>query len=97
MGPLKVDNTFVADNIEIANVLNKYFCSVFTEEDCSQVPVIDDVPCNTVLSNINFSAEDIVKKIDNIKPGSAAGPDNISAMFLKKFKGPISLPFMSDI
>ena len=92
VGPLKVDNTFVADNIEIANVLNKYFCSVFTEEDCSQVPVIDDVPCDTVLSNINFSAEDIVKKIDNIKPGSAAGPDNISAMFLKKFKGPISLP-----
>ena len=65
---------------------------MFTEEDCSQVPVIDDVPCKTALSNINFSAEDIVKKIDNIKPGSAAGPDNISAMFLKMFKGPISLP-----
>ena len=44
------------------------------------------------MTQINITPNDIVKKIKNLKPNSAAGPDNIPARFLQTFSTLISEP-----
>jgi hypothetical protein len=44
------------------------------------------------LTDIDFSIEDVIKAIDQLKIDSAPGPDAIPAVFLKKCKTELSLP-----
>ena len=92
IGPLKVNKETVSENIDIANVLNGYFCSVFTKEDTSNIPVPRDMNCNSTLSNVVFEPLDIIKKIEKLKPSSSSGPDNLSTKFLHTFRNSISEP-----
>ena len=92
IGPLKVNKETVSKNIDIANVLNGYFCSVFTKEDTSNIPVPRDMNCNSTLSNVVFEPLDIIKKIEKLKPSSSSGPDNLSTKFLHTFRNSISQP-----
>ena len=42
VGPLRdKDNKVIADSTGMANILNKYFCSVFTTEDTENVPTTE--------------------------------------------------------
>lgn len=90
VGPLKINNNLVTDSQEIASALNNFFTSVFTNEDTSQIPVPDYLTSATILSNVQFTAEKISKKIKNLKPHTAPGPDGISAHVLQLFNDPIS-------
>ena len=44
------------------------------------------------LEDIDFSEQDIIDAIDEIKNNAASGPDGIAAIFLKKCKNSISKP-----
>ena len=92
IGPLKANDTIVSDNTDVCNLLNRYFCSVFTVDNETNVPVLE--PCNASvrLCDIIYDTETIEKKIDKLKKCSAPGPDGISVMFLQTFKYVISLP-----
>lgn len=69
----------------MASVLNKYFTSVFTKEPTGEVPVIDKLPSNSVLSDIQFDAAKVKKKLLALKPSLAPGPDKVTARFLKTY------------
>ena len=84
VGPLiSEQGTKVADSKDMADILNKYFASVFTDEDIVNIPEITDAdvePLNTIVIN----ERNIIEKIDKLKNGSAPGPDGMAVIFLKK-------------
>ena len=43
VGPLKDGDRMVSDDTEMANLLNNYFCSVFTNEDLSNMKELETV------------------------------------------------------
>jgi hypothetical protein len=75
----------------MADILNSFFSSVFTKEDLSNLPT-KNRETNTVLSDIEISRREIIKKIDKLKKDSAPGPDNIHPRLLKELKHQIADP-----
>ena len=84
VGPLKVNNTTVCDNQEMAEVLNSFFVSVFTDEPDGPVPEAPALPCDSVLKEIRFEPGKVRKKLAELRPESAPGPDGVTARFLKE-------------
>ena len=81
---------------EIANILQCQFISVFSDPSATnindalfQVPSLEKPLSDIMLA---FSVVDIVEAIDEIKPGAAAGPDDLSLLLLKKCKEILSKP-----
>ena len=69
----------------MAEVLNKFFGSVFTKEDTSYFPNTENFKSNSSLPDIIFTRKDIKEKLDRLKPTPAPGPDSLSPYFLKEF------------
>ena len=92
VGPLKVDSIIITSDVSIANHLNEYFCTVFTDENLNNIPVIPDTVRNSKLMNIYIDINAVERKIDNLKQSSSAGPDGITSRFLQMFKCNLSLP-----
>ena len=93
VGPLKTGDQIIADDTDMATLLNSFFSSIFTEEDLSILPepkVIynGDSPIETV----EFIDSDIKQKIKKLKTSSAAGPDKIGPRLLQELSDIISYP-----
>jgi hypothetical protein len=67
----------------MAEILNTYFSSVFTDEDVNNVPKERDWPGQN-LEDIQVTDQKIKEKLRKIKSGSAPGPDGIGAMLLQQ-------------
>ena len=74
-----------------AEVLNEFFQSVFVEEDTSKLPDFD-LRTDNVIEDIEFTVEDVKKKLNQLKEDKAAGPDCIPPKFLKELKNVLALP-----
>ena len=68
------------------DMFNKYFQSVFVNED--DVPELPDmsstIPIKLNLSILHFTTNVVFKVISAIKAGKACGPDNLSSRILKE-------------
>ena len=84
---LIVDGQPISDSKEKANVLNKYFESVFTKENLSDVPLMnqgnDSINCLPDMPNITFSINGIQHQLSVLDMNKVSGPDNISPFILK--------------
>ena len=67
VGPLKVDNKMISDYKQMATVLNKSFCSVFTTEDTSNIPNCPPLS-NSFIRDIFFEQTEVKEKILKLKP-----------------------------
>ena len=58
VGPLKVDDEVIADSSKMASILNTWYCSMFTEEDLTNLPQAEDL-CREgeALETVEFTAE----------------------------------------
>ena len=72
--------------------MNNYFCSVFTNEDTSELPVIDDMQVPDKLSDIEIKLEAITDKLGQLKDGKACGPDGLHPKLLKEARAELALP-----
>ena len=64
-----------------ANVLNDHFHSVFTSEDLTNIPSIDNnVP---IMSSLTLSTEGIETLLSKLDTNKAPGPDQIPSYILK--------------
>ena len=102
IGPLinKDTNEVIGEPVDIAESLQTQYCSVFTKPD--QTKHIENVQeffsdsnnstDQSILSDIEFSEEDIVTAIKKIKPNAAAGPDGIPTILLKECSEQLSKP-----
>ena len=104
IGPLKVDNELVGDPKKMSDILSRQYKSAFSlprysaEEEWQHS--VD--PENAEhLADVQFSEEDLVRSAARISANSAAGPDGIAAILLKKcihsLKEPLALMWKQSL
>ena len=67
-----------------ADVLNIYFCSVFTKEDLANIPVINDIYPSSPIIDIPLPGEAIYKKLSQLDPSKSPSPDGWHPRFIKE-------------
>jgi len=80
---------------EIVDEFNNYFSSVFTKEDTSNVPepvTIFQGPDSERLLKIDFSVEEITKKLAKLRSDKSGGPDDMSPRLLLNIHEEIGRP-----
>ena len=83
VAPLK-DGGFVhSDPKTKANILNRQFSAVFTDEGQGPLPDIGTSP-HPSMDDIVVSCAGVVKLLENLKPHKAGGPDGLPARLLKE-------------
>lgn len=93
VGPLKTDDGCeTSDDKEMAELLNGFFGSVFTEENISNIPTVEPVNTTENTNRVKFTEDNVKQKIDSLKIHSAPGPDGITGKFLKEFKDELAKP-----
>ena len=81
----KPDGTSTANDIESAQTMNDYFCSVFSNPFIKGIPTLNKLTNNS-LNQVTINCDTIKENIDKLKNDTSPGPDNISPLFLKKTK-----------
>ena len=79
---LEVNGTMYNKCEDKASVLNEYFTSVFTKEDISNIPTLDDYSFPDI-SPISITNAGVLALLSNLKIHKASGPDKIPASLLK--------------
>ena len=93
VGPLKEGDKVISDDKNMADTLNFFFSSVFTAEDLTSIPHMENVyKGSTPLISVKFLANTIQDKIDNLRSTTAPGVDGFTPALLKPIKDIISLP-----
>ena len=77
-----------SDSQEKANILNKFFVSVFENEGNKNLPDFQDRPFIEPLHSIEITERKLEKAIDKVKETKSKGPDNIHPMLIKNAKNP---------
>ena len=90
VAPLRVNGKLINDSKLKAEALNRQFQSVFTKE----APLNLTAPAYQFpeLPYINITVPGVLKLLRNLKPGKAAGPDNIGPRILKELAEEIADP-----
>ena len=82
IGPLKNrEGTLITEEPAMAEELNKFFASVFTQENIETVPALEPETASQ-FNNIEITEEKIRIKIKQLKENGAPGPDEIRAKIL---------------
>ena len=87
--PLKQDGVLISDAKGKANILNKQYASVFTEEDTGELPDLGPSPFPK-MDNPTITQSGVEKLLHNLNPNKAAGPDKLSPRFLKEVSKELS-------
>jgi len=92
IGPLnREEGGVTTDSREMANILNKFFSSVFTAEDTSQEQPAPERRNNTgTLRNMRIKVSDTRRLIKKLKTSGSPGPDKITARMLQEIAWEIS-------
>ena len=92
--PLRSDGCSVIDDSSKADVFNKYFQSVFTIEDTSDIDSLREhlIFNDSIISEIEFSASIVFEYLSNLDVTKACGPDLLPAFLLKHCAEAISAP-----
>lgn len=98
----KEDGNVTDGDQEIADVLNRYFQSVFVEEpdDVSNLNFPNKIDDELQLNDIEFTEQDIVKLLENLKPDKCPGPDQLHPKMLKhctSLAKPLSIIFRKSL
>jgi hypothetical protein len=74
----------VSSNDGMAEILNKFFASVFCKEGPEPVPEAEVMDCRSKLDNSRITETKVKEKIKKLRPKSAAGPDHIGPSLLQQ-------------
>ena len=89
------DGTNAATSVlQKATIFNNYFSTVFTQEDSSNIPVLEEeLKSNsnpTTIEDLDFNSADVLEELSNINVNKCGGPDGIPAILLKEGAQPIA-------
>ena len=80
----KIIGSIISDGNCKAEILYEHFSSVFTNEDLSNIPNVEnDLKSKINLRNLSIMKE-VMKQLSSLKPYEACGPDAIPSWFLKR-------------
>lgn len=99
IGPIKVEEEILVNNREMSEALNKYFVSVFTQEDISYLPDAVQVfrgGTDNNLSDIYINREEVIKEIDRLNSTKSPGVDLVYPRVLKECRDIVSV-VLTDI
>ena len=91
LASLKVNDSYLNDDLSIANCMNSYFSSVFTVEDHENFPDLEYIT-DEKLCNIFCSATEVEKLLRNLNIYKSPGPDYISPRILRECAQVLSSP-----
>ena len=92
VGPLKDGGVTVSENASMAEVLNRYFSTVFQQEDERTVPKAKAFNTKSQCRGVNFRPSIVKKTIRELKSNSAPGPDGIRPGVLKELVEEVAAP-----
>ena len=77
----------------MAEILNSFFCSVFIREDLDELPQPEQLYLGEEpFTSVTFDHESVKKKLENLKPSSAPGPDGVWPRVLQKLASSLAMP-----
>ena len=80
---IKENNKIYKESIDKANVLNRYFSTVFTEENTDSLSTLDNSPYPRI-DDLNITLSGIVSLLQDLDVHKACGPDGIFPRLLKE-------------
>ena len=86
------DGNKVSSNDEKAEILNNFFCSVFTKEKTDSIPECENKNKENYIDNVIFTKDKVLKKLKNLNASKTGGPDGIQAVVLKELCNELSEP-----
>ena len=96
VGPLIDDHGHVvSENRGMARILNKYFATVFTQEDLSKLPIASSESMGSkavTFSTVEVTERKIIEVVLSLKDNKAAGVDGINSTFLKRCVHSLATP-----
>ena len=95
VSPLLHASQLHSDSRRKAEILNQQFCSVFTDEDTTNMPKLEGPP-TTPMNNIENTQSRITKLLSELNVDKAPGPDELPNLLFKNAAKEIS-PFLTDI
>ena len=94
MGPLKNELGEVVENDEeVAEMLNNYFCTVFTEEDIENIPEPVNMfkgKIDEKMTDVVITKENVERHLKDLKTDKSPGIDALHPMFLREVRHEIS-------
>lgn len=81
---LKDGQKKVSSDAGKANLLNKFFSSVFTEEDLSNIPTCECASTDSKLCEIDITPAKVCKRLAALNPSKSSGPDGFHPRILKE-------------
>lgn len=88
----KADGTKTTTDEEKVELLNKFFQSVFTQENMDSLPDPPDFNFMSTLEDINIKDEKVLKILKSLQTDKAPGPDGISPLVLSKAAEELAKP-----
>ena len=78
-------DTTVTNDRARADVFNKYFYSVFTDEDCSDLSSLRTASkLSSIVKSITFTTQDVYQELLQLNLNKACGPDLLTLQILKR-------------
>ena len=91
----KDDGTLTKTNKEKADVLNSFFCSVFTQENTNFMPSFDTFNMKeNALSCFDITEEQVIKRLSQLNINKTEGPDGMHPRLLKELAKELGYPLM---
>ena len=84
-------NRDFTDSVTKANILNKFFHSLFSKDPNRPIPEID-VKYDPALSELTVDPDDVLKGLQALDTSKAIGPDGIPNKILKDFAPELAIP-----
>ena len=92
VGPIIIDGETLVESDQMAEALNKYFASVFQEEQAGPSPKPTNISGRRKCSAVWFQPSQVKEKIGKLKTRSAPGPDGITPELLQKLVDHVATP-----